>query len=136
MKKTKKVVSLLITTLCILNILVVTAASYKYDALGRLVEVLYSSGGKITYTYDAGGNILNVQHSNFKEPDIGDINNDGEINSTDYARVLRHILRQDTITEKEIKYADVDGNGVVNSIDYAYIKQYLLGKINSLPYEN
>ena len=30
--------------------------SYKYDALGRLTTVTYSSGAVITYTYDAVGN--------------------------------------------------------------------------------
>ena len=30
---------------------------YKYDANGRLVEAVYSDGSKLTYTYDAAGNI-------------------------------------------------------------------------------
>lgn len=30
--------------------------SYKYDALGRLIEVRYPNGRVITYTYDAAGN--------------------------------------------------------------------------------
>ncbi|AEV69259.1 putative Ig domain-containing protein [Acetivibrio clariflavus] len=34
---------------------------HKYDDLGRLKEVTYSSGQKIEYTYDAGGNILSVK---------------------------------------------------------------------------
>ena len=35
-----------------------TNASYKYDNLSRLVEVLYENIGKIEYTYDAAGNRL------------------------------------------------------------------------------
>lgn len=38
-----------------------SAATYKYDDLGRLTEVTYNSGQKIIYTYDAGGNILTVK---------------------------------------------------------------------------
>ncbi len=38
-----------------------SAATYKYDDLGRLKEVTYSPGQKIEYTYDAGGNILSVK---------------------------------------------------------------------------
>ena len=38
-----------------------SAATYKYDDLGRLKEVTYSSGQKIEYTYDARGNILSVK---------------------------------------------------------------------------
>ncbi|NLD47974.1 MAG: hypothetical protein GX660_12395, partial [Clostridiaceae bacterium] len=41
----------------------ISAATYKYDDLGRLIEVTYNSGKKITYTYDAAGNILTVNNS-------------------------------------------------------------------------
>lgn len=40
----------------------VQAISYKYDSLGRVVEITYDSGQKVTYTYDAGGNILTVNN--------------------------------------------------------------------------
>lgn len=32
------------------------SVSYKYDSLGRLIQVAYSSGVVINYTYDAAGN--------------------------------------------------------------------------------
>lgn len=62
-KKAKLALSalLLIILLCIAES--VFAATYKYDDLNRLVEVIYDSGQKITYTYDAGGNILNIEVS-------------------------------------------------------------------------
>ncbi len=39
----------------------VDAAEYRYDDLGRVIEVTYDSGQKIVYTYDAGGNLLSVE---------------------------------------------------------------------------
>ncbi|HWP96179.1 MAG TPA: Ig-like domain-containing protein [Syntrophomonadaceae bacterium] len=38
----------------------VSAATYTYDDLGRLISVTTTSGPSCTYTYDAGGNILSV----------------------------------------------------------------------------
>jgi YD repeat-containing protein len=31
-------------------------ATYSYDALGRLIRVVYSTGYTLTYSYDANGN--------------------------------------------------------------------------------
>ncbi len=39
------------------------AVSYKYDNLNRLTEVIYDNGQKVTYTYDAGGNILTATNT-------------------------------------------------------------------------
>ncbi|QID19929.1 RHS repeat protein [Nitrogeniibacter mangrovi] len=35
-------------------------ATYSYDTLGRLVQVVYSDGTTVTYSYDAAGNRTNV----------------------------------------------------------------------------
>lgn len=34
------------------------AETYQYDAAGRLLSVEYDSGEKLSYTYDAGGNLI------------------------------------------------------------------------------
>lgn len=36
------------------------ATNYVYDDLNRLVQVIYSSGKTLNYTYDAAGNILSI----------------------------------------------------------------------------
>jgi len=43
------------------------AATYTYDSLNRLTNVDYGGGKGITYTYDAGGNILSVTAQGFDE---------------------------------------------------------------------
>jgi RHS repeat-associated protein len=34
--------------------------SYRYDAVGRIQDMVYPGGNKVTYTYDAAGNVYNV----------------------------------------------------------------------------
>lgn len=54
---------LLISICCIIvtiNIFSVQAATYEYDALGRLIKVDYNEDKKADYSYDAGGNIKKV----------------------------------------------------------------------------
>jgi YD repeat-containing protein len=38
------------------------AATYKYDNLGRVIEIVYDSGQKLIYTYDSAGNILSIKN--------------------------------------------------------------------------
>jgi YD repeat-containing protein len=43
-----------------LNTFRVQADEYRYDKLNRLVEVIYDSGDRVVYTYDASGNITSI----------------------------------------------------------------------------
>ena len=67
----------------------------------------------------------------FAAPLYGDVNNDGSVNSTDYALLKRYILGTGTISDLTV--ADVNGDGAVNSTDYALIKRYILGSISVFP---
>lgn len=40
-----------------------TTTYYKYDALGRVIEVTYPDGSKITYAYDDAGNRTEVKRT-------------------------------------------------------------------------
>ncbi|MFZ5597481.1 MAG: fibronectin type III domain-containing protein [Bacillota bacterium] len=53
-----KIVAIMLTFLFIS--LPAYAANYTYDNLNRLNSVTYENGQKITYTYDAAGNLLTV----------------------------------------------------------------------------
>ncbi len=61
----------------------------------------------------------------------GDLNEDGEVNSTDYALIKRHILGTVTLSSYALKAGDVNGDGEVNSTDYALVKRYILGLLSS-----
>lgn len=61
---------------------------------------------------------------------LGDLNSDGEVNSTDYAGLRRHILNITTLTGTALLNADLNKDSLVNSTDYALMKRYILGSIS------
>lgn len=73
-----------------------------------------------------------VQSTNTNAATItGDVNNDGSIDSIDFASVKSYLLGKSTLTNMEA--ADTNSDGVVDAIDYANIKMFLLGTITSFP---
>lgn len=67
---------------------------------------------------------------------LGDLNNDGNINSTDYALMRRHILGINELTGTALSNADLNKDHAINSTDYALLKRYLLNIIDKFPGEN
>lgn len=64
----------------------------------------------------------------------GDLNNDGEIDSTDFTMLKRHILRKLTINDTSA--ADLNGDGEVDSTDVTILKRYLLKILSSFPVQD
>jgi len=64
---------------------------------------------------------------------LGDLNEDGSINSTDYAMMKRHILDISKLSGQPLANADVDASGKVDSTDYALMKRHILGIITVFP---
>lgn len=61
--KTKIIFSLFISVILLICFTAIAfGAQYTYDELGRLKTADYSNGQKITYFYDAAGNITSVKN--------------------------------------------------------------------------
>lgn len=61
---------------------------------------------------------------------IGDVNDDGQINSADALLVLEYIVGKKQLTLSQIKASDIDSNGSVNSQDALIILSVSSGKLN------
>ena len=67
--------------------------------------------------------------------ELGDINGDGVVNTTDARLALQYAVEKITLNENQLKAGDVDGNGVVNTTDARLILQYAVEKIDRFPAE-
>lgn len=67
----------------------------------------------------------------------GDINNDGKVNSNDYALLRRYLLGIVTMVDLNIEAGDLNGDGAVNSTDYVILRRYIVGYIleSELPFK-
>lgn len=61
----------------------------------------------------------------------GDINEDGNIDSIDFAALKSYLLGKSSLLNKNA--ADTNVDGTVDAIDFANLKKFLLGLVNTLP---
>ena len=66
----------------------------------------------------------------------GDLNGDGQVNSTDSTIMSRYILNLIKTIPAGEKSADLNGDGKINSTDYNILKRYLLKYIDKFPVES
>ncbi|MFZ5986986.1 MAG: alpha/beta hydrolase-fold protein [Bacillota bacterium] len=68
----------------------------------------------------------------------GDLNEDGNINSTDLTLMKRYLLRiiDDLPAQDDLKAADLNKDRLINSTDYTILKRYVLGIIKDFPAQN
>ena len=88
-------------------------------------------GGRILL-YHAGNEDAQTWIFEDSEILIGDVNEDGSINSTDYLKILAHVKKRTTLTQDEQTRADIDEDGDIDSTDYLKLLAYVKKKISSL----
>ncbi|MDQ2086970.1 expansin EXLX1 family cellulose-binding protein [Herbivorax sp. ANBcel31] len=68
---------------------------------------------------------------------IGDINGDGEVDSTDATILKRYLLEiTDSLpAENKLWVADTNGDGIIDSSDYVVLVRYILNVIDQFPKE-
>lgn len=80
-------------------------------------------------SYDMSKAVLNFKVSTSAK--LGDVNNDGAINSADALLVLQNAVGSKTLTSAQKTAADVTKDGTINSADALKILQYAVGQIKS-----
>jgi hypothetical protein len=112
------------------NTKIETKSFTGYAGAGKILncEAILDSGSAINYLE------IKVQGDTTSLPSmIGDVNTDGEINSTDMTVLKRHLLKKTTLAGENLVNADTNGDGDVNSTDLTLLKRYILRKITSFP---
>lgn len=61
---------------------------------------------------------------------LGDINDDGEVNSNDYAMLRNYVQCRSTLTEEQKKIADINGDGAVDAFDAIQLDLYINGVVD------
>lgn len=65
---------------------------------------------------------------------LGDVNNDGKVNTVDYLYLKAYVQKIPNIKIADLSTADVDCDNTVGLLDCMVLKKYVLKKIDSLPY--
>lgn len=104
-----------------------TTLTLKPKALeaGKTYRVYVSTAGSTPA--EAGSFSYGVKPS-YK---LGDVNNDGKINSSDALLILQSAVGKITLSTTQALSADVNKDGKINSSDALKVLQYAVGKITS-----
>ena len=58
---------------------------------------------------------------------LGDINNDGKVTTTDLVMLSRHLAELIELDETQLKYADMNADGIIDVLDLALLRIKLAG---------
>ncbi len=103
---------------------------YRYDEMGRLIEVDYGRQGRLEYHYDQEGSLL--QRRFFDAHLAGDVDGNNVVNVADAILILRHIVGLIDIESlygpSALSRARVSGaTGPLNIADAILILRYIVG---------
>ena len=106
-----------------------------YKQVSSSCQIIPLKEGIVTiYAADENGYALNSAKVKVTKAKItlGDVTNDGAVNSSDALAVLQHSVGQISLTGNKFTAGDVDKNGTINSSDALKILQYSVGQISAL----
>ena len=111
---------------------------YIRGADGKSMAVTLESGSGKNFRPVALFTFEYAQAEPDPEPEVsyGDVNGDGNINSTDAAILYRSVNGKYTLPDSQKAAADVNGDGAVNSTDAALIYRKANGKMSNFPAES
>ena len=75
--------------------------------------------------------VVSFQYGEKPAYTLGDVNNDGKINSSDALLILQSAVGKITLSTTQALSADVNKDGKINSSDALKVLQYAVGKITS-----
>ena len=107
----------------------------------------YASDGRVSGVYgDVDMNVAYVDYPTMMrengwngypppviEPQLGDVDGDGKVTSTDARLVLQYFVGSIGENDLMLEWANVDGEGEVTSTDARMILQYFVGAITEFP---
>ena len=64
---------------------------------------------------------------------IGDVNEDGIVDSNDAEKLLNYSIGNITLSDQAKKNADVNVDGIINSTDQLILSKYVVGQYTTLP---
>lgn len=73
---------------------------------------------------------IEISESTKPQREMGDVNGDYKINSSDALLVLMHAVGERTLSANDKKYADISADGVINSLDALMILRLAVGLKN------
>ena len=97
-------------------------ATINYSADVNTPTKLKATGGKYTFTYNASIKSLRIEPIELS----GDVNGDSNISVSDVIFVMKHIVGEFSLDDKQFFCADMDSNGRITLVDVLNIQKMIL----------